>query len=830
MELNRISDTRSLPGTNAVRGEKPSLTKEAGPSDGFQRGAQEILLGKPLFATAVPERVAFPAVDENGFQTLLITATPDERGRTELPYEAAEALESLAKATGDQLKLLPTTDGPANLFATEHVVRVHESKLDALKEAMAPYPTLKAANMAEVLNAEPGTGRFEEDLVKSLDSGDLAAQARTSSTLARLFASKNPPNLDLQTRNSLADGAFKTVHGLVNLFNATILNETAGRRTELIEERRKADKEQTVGEVLGGFFNASEVARDELRAKGGTPAINRLGVQVVEAFDLLGALDTKRANAFRTQLLSHADGALLKEVVADPAQAEKMMDTLVDVVSDRMEQTKKYNALPEDQRPEKVRGTRSSGGYSNLAGSQQNLSMYEWSADYPYSDAPTSALVLLGTEQAGMVRDKLKSVFLKADADLPQIQADYRQNEVGEKIASSRKSLTAQTASWPAAQREEALSQLLESEQERIEKDFEPLNSQGDVRHLAESLSWINHSNEEVFSDQKAQTETALFLADLLPQLKTPDMHRLLTDTALNVWDRSDKASPEAKAALLQAIVAPGADEEARLGAATRLMTQGETSLVPTVIEALSHPNSEVRHTAISALGVATAVTHDRKVGNADGLVKALELPTARVQFQARLSPAMGQLEKLLADPDSIWIRTDAAKVLADLGSDSPAAIAALLSLLADDGATVNYGAGNPSRKNATARTHAADTLAFFGARAGAAIPDLQAQVKAADQAKAALAVIDARREELKGQQFESQDDPACREAMTAALKAGGGNSFQRALTFLEDPKSPKTAEIPSYSRDNYPLAETALREAISVGDAARRALAKIKP
>lgn len=828
MELGRITDTR----TSVVRNRHLSTpdrdTSTNTPSDGYQAGHAEISVGKPLAALKATQVANFPLVDAQGYQTLFITASPDERGRSEIPYEASDELEALSKQNGNQLKVLSTSDGGADLFAQELVMRAHSSKLDVLNEALAKHPTLKTVNLAEVLNATPSAATLNDDLIKAVSSGDLASRAQATRSLARMFAGQSAPSADEATRNTLADGVLNTTHGLINLFNASLIEETSARKKELIQERKKAEQE-SIGEAFNGYFNAAEKARDELRARGGTETINRLSELSVEAFGLLGNLDTKRAHAFRSQMLVHADGALLKEVIAKPEQAEQMVDYMVDVLADRAAQTQKFLAMPHDQVPKSARGSRSSSGYTYLPGRQENISIREWSPNYPYDDIPTGSLVLLGTEHSAMVRDKLEAIFLKADADLPQLQADHRKQEVGRDLESATRQIESAAQGWPADKREEYLSQLLKSEKERVEQNYDPLNTQADVRRLAESLAWISFSNDDLFSEEKAQSETALLVAGLLPKLKSPDMHKLLADVALQIWDRSDKATPEAKAALSAALSQPGADADTRIGAATRLLTQGELGMLPAAVEGLSHDDDEIRRSAISALGVATAVTHDRPVENAKGLVDKLATPMARMNFQAALSSAAGgQLEKLLEDPDSVWIRTDAAKILADLGTDSPAAVTMLRGLFADDGATVSYSKNNFSRKNLGARTQAAETLARFGKGAADAVPDLQAAVKTAEQARTALSIVDKRREELKGQPFESQSDPACREAMAAALKSGGA-SFQAALTFLEDPKSPKPEEIPSYNRDRYAFAEGALREAVSIGETAAKALSKIQ-
>lgn len=829
MELGRISETRTpVIGTRHLV--TPNVATTASPpADGYQPSHQQIPATPSLAKPTATQVTNFPLVDEQGYQTLFITASPDERGRSEIPYEASEELEALSKENGDKLKVLSTSDGAgANLFAQELVLRAHSSKLDVLNEALAKHPTLKAVNMAEVLNAAPSATTLNDELIKAVSSGDLASRAQATRSLARLFSGQSKPTVDEATRNTMADGVLDTAHGLLNLFNASLIEETRERKHELIQERKKAEKE-SIGEAFNGYFNAAEKARDELRARGGTATINRLSELSVEAFGLLGNLDTKRAHAFRSQMLVHGDGALLKEVIANPEQAEQMVDYMADVVDDRAAQTQKYLAMPHDQVPKTARGTRSSSGYTYLPGRQENISIHEWSPNYPYDDIPTGSLVLLGTEHSAMVRDKLEAIFLKADADLPQMQADHREQEVGQELKSALQRIESYAEELPADKRETFRSRAVESEKARVEKNYSPLNTQADVRRLAESLAWINFSNDDLFSENKAQSETALLVAGLLPKLQSPDMHKLLADVALQLWDRSDKVEPEAKAALLAALLQPGADADVRIGAATRLLTQGELGVLSTAVEGLSHDNDEVRRATVSALGVGTAVTHDRPVQNADGLVAKLATPMARMNFQAALSSAaQGQLEKLLQDPDSIWIRTESAKILADLGTDSPAAISMLRELFADDGATVSYSKDNFGRKNAVARTNAADMLANFGKAAADAVPDLQAAVKIAEQARTALTVVDKRREELKGQPFESQSDPACREAMAAALKSGG-ESFQTALTFLEDPKSPRPEDIPSYSRDRYPFAEAALREAVKVGETAARALSKIQ-
>lgn len=830
MELNRISHARPMATNATVRSTANKTTQEALPSDGFQSGTLDALPGKPVLATAVSTTVNFPAVDANGFQTLVLGLADGSKERS-LNYDLTDGLEEIAKKDRKEFQILPTNEGPAGLFSSELILRVHESKMDLLQQAMTEHPGAAVLNTADVLNSEPtAVSKVSPEMLATLESGSFSARAGVTRSIARLMNSPSAPALDETTRNTLADGVLKTGGGMMNLFNATLTAETADRRKELLDEQKQAAaKQETAGQIFEGHFNASEAAKKELWAKGGTPALGRMAELATESFTLLGKLDTERAHAFRSQMLTQLDGALLTEVASNPAQAEKMADHMVGVVGDRLGQTEKFLAMAKSELPKTARGVRSSGGFSHLPGEQSNMSLFERTPNFPYSDAPTGALALLGTEQSGMVKDKLKELFLKADAGLPALQADHRQHEIGDKLAGVEARIQDEVKAWPEARKSVLVPQMVAAETKAIEDGYEGLTAQADVRHLAESLAYLNISQGSAFSSGRAQSEAATLVADLLPQLQSKEMHKMFTDIGLSVWDRSSDATPEARGALLKALSGPGADGEARLGAATRLMTQGELGMLPTVVEGLSHANSDIRSQAIEALGVATAVTHDRPVGNADGLVKALASPMSRIQFQASLGSSTPVLETLLQDQDSVWIRTHAAKVLADLGSSSPAALASMTSLLADDGATVKYGGVVSSLKNATARSTAAEMLGHFGSRAASAAPELKAQVQLAEQARSALALVDQQRQQASGKPFEPQSDPASREAMGTALKGGDGASFKRALAFLEDPKSPRAEDLPSYGRDNYPLAEAALREAVQVGEAAAKALAKIE-
>lgn len=395
---------------------------------------------------------------------------------------------------------------------------------------------------------------------------------------------------------------------------------------------------------------------------------------------------------------------------------------------------------------ESLRGNRSSGGFEVLPGLRETESAYMWSPDCPYEDVPTTPLVLLGTERADLVRSHLKDLFLQADAAQPALEASHRRHEFDEELQRSAERLDGKLASWHDDRRGEG--SLVERERERMEERFHPLSGQTDVTRVARSLARIGQANEDVFSSERAQSETAGLLTDLLAQVKSPAMHRLLADVGLALLDHSKEMPAEARRGLVSALAQPGADPEVHLAAATRLVTLGELSALPNVVEGLAHSNAEVRRAALGSLQVVTAVCHDREVVNAEGLVEALRAAGPRIALHGTLTSAAPRLEALLDDKDSVWLRTGAARVLADLAPHcDDKAIATLRGLVVDNGDQVPNGKGSQSPKNGEVRKAACEALGRFGPRARAAVPELRALRETAEIGEAAaraLALIEA--------------------------------------------------------------------------------------